>query len=130
MQFRCSLGYSGWPMTLKKSTILHAVVSKFLSERGGGGASAPPCQRACSMIIITQKKLYRFLSSLGRRSKLPVTVIKQWIPKPAHQHTKMLVMPIKMIYYSPFIIDRIPVRVCLLYVQSESELNRKTIRMR
>ena len=28
------LGYSGWPATLMKSTILHAVVCKFLSEMG------------------------------------------------------------------------------------------------
>ena len=28
------LGYSGWPTTLKKNTILHAVVCKFLSESG------------------------------------------------------------------------------------------------
>ena len=34
------LGYSRWPTTFKKSTILHAVVCKFLPERGG--TSAPP----------------------------------------------------------------------------------------
>ena len=28
------LGYSGWSATLKKCTILHAVVCKILSERG------------------------------------------------------------------------------------------------